>query len=97
MTIDLFRHELETWRMTLPTGVKLASRELDRPGRAGRAMRLDAENPSRLVQVTVWETGEVDLVVGDRSTGDVLANEHMEVTTPLGVRGLLADIFDALY
>ncbi len=59
-------------------------------------MRLDAETAFRVAQVTVWESGEVDMVIGDLSTGDVLANEHMEVTTPLGIRGLLSDIFDAL-
>lgn len=95
MIIDLLWDELETWRATLPADVKLVPRELDRPGHAGRAVRIDAETARRIVQVTVWATGEVDMVVGDLSTGDVLANEHMEVTTPLGIRGLLSHVLEA--
>jgi hypothetical protein len=96
MIIDLLWDEFETWRMTLPSDVEVAARELDRPGDAGRAVRLDAETSLRLVQVTMWDTGEVDMVVGDLSTGDVLANEHMEVTTRLGIKGLLSDVSDAV-
>ena len=60
-------------------------------------MRLDVETLTRLVHVTIWETGEVDMVVGDLSTGAVLANEYMEVTTRLGLRGLLLpDVSDAI-
>jgi hypothetical protein len=96
MIIELLWNELETWRTTLPSDVKLAARELDRPHGAGRAVRLDAESKLRIVQVTVWESGEVDMVVGDLSTGKILANEHMEITTSLGIRGLLSDVSDAL-
>jgi len=59
-------------------------------------VRLAVETPSRAAEVTVWESGEADLVVGDLSTGDIVANEHMEITTPLGIRGLLDDIGQAI-
>lgn len=96
MVIDLFLEEFQTWRLMLPSGVTSVARELDRPGGVGRAVRLDVETAVRLAQVTVWETGEADLVVGDLSTGDVVANEHMEVTTLLGIRGLLDDVTEAI-
>jgi hypothetical protein len=96
MVIDVFLEEFETWRLTLPSGVTSVARELDRPGGVGRAARLDVETGARIVQVTVWDSGEADMVVGDLSTGDVTANEHMEVTTRLGVQGLFADVTEAI-
>ena len=59
-------------------------------------MRLAVETEARVAEVTVWESGEADLVVGDLHTGDIVANEHMEITSPLGIRGLLHDIVHAL-
>ena len=44
----------------------------------------------------MWESGEADLVIGDPATGDIEANEHMELTTRLGARGLLEDMARAV-
>lgn len=40
-------------------------------------------------EVIMWESGEADLVIGDLSIRGVVANEHMEIATRLGIRGLL--------
>ena len=96
MVIALFWQEFHAWQETLPPSVVSTACELERPSGAGRAVQLDLATPDRLVQVTIWESGEVDLVVGDLSTGEVLANEHMEVTTRLGLRGLLSDVSEAI-
>jgi hypothetical protein len=64
--------------------------------RSPAAARLDAESPRRVVQVTAWDSGEVDFVVGDLETGNVLTNEHREVTSALGIRELLRDVRGAL-
>ncbi len=37
-------------------------------------------------------TGEADLVSGNVATGNIKPIEHMELTTRLGVRGLLDDL-----
>lgn len=96
MVITLFWQEFRVWQGTLPPCVASTARELEQPSGAGRAVQLDLATDSRLVQVTIWESGEVDLVVGDLSTGEILANEHMEVTTRIGLRGLLGDVSEAI-
>jgi hypothetical protein len=95
MVIDLLRREYEPWRSALPTGIAAALHEVG-DGRSPRAARLDVESVTRVVQVTAWDTGEIDFVVGDLKSGDVLANEHREVTSELGIRELLRDVQAAL-
>jgi hypothetical protein len=40
-------------------------------------------------EIIMRESGEADLVIGDLSIKDIVANDHMEITTRLGIRGLL--------
>lgn len=96
MIIDQVFSEFELWRPRLPQGAIAGLLELDRPAGAGRAARLDVETATRLVQATIWESGEVDLVIGNLSLGDVLVNEHREISAQLGIRGLLADVLGAI-
>ena len=44
----------------------------------------------------MWESGEADLVVGDLSIRGIVANEHMEIATRFGIRGLPDDITEAV-
>ena len=96
VVIDEVFREFDRWRSELPQGVKAGLLEQDRPQGAGRAARLDVETDARLVHVTIWESGEVDLVVGDLLSGEALLNEHREITSQLGVRELLADVLGAV-
>jgi hypothetical protein len=96
MVIALFWQEFEAWQGALPPSVTSTARELEQPSGAGRAVQLDLATPGRLVQVTIWESGDVDLIMGDLSTGEILANEHREVTTRIGLRGLLGDVSEAI-
>ena len=96
MIIDQVFSEFELWRSGLPQGAIAGLRESDRPAAAGRAARLDVETAARLVQVMIWESGEVDLLIGDLSSGEVLVNEHREISTQHGIRELLADVLGAI-
>jgi hypothetical protein len=96
MVIDLFREEFRGWRKTLPVGVESTLKALSQPGAAGEAVQLDVESRTRLVQATLWESGEVDMIIGDRISGDILLNEHREITSLLGTKGLLDDVFRAV-
>jgi hypothetical protein len=50
------------------------------------------EAPPWVAEATVWESGEADLMSGNLATGHMEPIEHMELTTRLGVRGLLDDL-----
>lgn len=69
------------------------SLELVLPAKAGdrRAARIDAESECGLAQLLLWETGELDLVIGS-SFGEVILDEHREVSTALGIE----DAFDTI-
>lgn len=92
MIVDTLREEFEIWRQTLPAETTSDFQELDRPVSIGRAVRLTVETPTRAAEVIVWESGEADLVVGDLSAGEIVASEHMEITTRFGIREMLEDI-----
>lgn len=93
--IDLLRREYDRWRSALPEGVVAALQEV-KDDRLPRAARLDVESSTRMVQLTAWDTGEIDFVVGDLETGDVLANEHREVGSEFGIREVLRDVLAAI-
>jgi hypothetical protein len=57
-----------------------------------RAARVDATSERGLGQLLLWETGELDLVIGDVASGEVLLDEHREVSSALGIRDALATI-----
>ena len=96
MIIDTLRAEFEAWQQTLPESAVPKFEELTRPLGAGRAVRVTVETPARVAEATVWESGEADLVIGNLATGDVEANEHAELTTRIGARGLLEDMARAV-
>ena len=96
VVIDQVFNEFELWKAALPEGAVAGLSEEERPTGTARAARLDVETAARLVQVTIWDSGEVDLVVGDLASGGVLVNEHREVTSQLGIRELLADVREAI-
>lgn len=54
--------------------------------------RLDAASSTGLAQLLLWETGELDLVIADVASGDVLVNEHREVTSEIGIADALGTI-----
>ena len=45
-----------------------------------------------LAQLLLWYTGELDLTIGNAETGDILLNEHREVTSKLGISDALVTI-----
>jgi len=96
MIIDILREEFQTWRQTLPESVVTELDELPRPTDAGRAVRVTVKTLVREAEVTVWESGEADLLIGNMVTGEIEAIEHAELTTRFGVRGLLEDMAKAV-
>jgi hypothetical protein len=53
-----------------------------------RAVWIDIDAPTRLVQLVVWASGEAVLSVADIVTGEVL-NEELELTGEFGLRQAL--------
>jgi hypothetical protein len=58
-------------------------------GRDKESAWVDIDSPSRLVRLTVWDTGEAVLTVGDLATGGVVAEEQREITSELGLEDAL--------
>jgi hypothetical protein len=50
---------------------------------------MDSRDP--MARVTFWNSGEVAFEVADIATGDILCNEHREVTSVLGIENSLQD------
>jgi hypothetical protein len=72
-------------------GIRL---ELQIPREPGdkTGVRLDASSARGLAQLLLWDTGELDLTIGDADTGDILLSEHREVTSKLGISDALNTI-----
>lgn len=66
------------------------------PDAAIRTLRVDADSARGLAQVVLYDSGELDVVVGDASTGAVLLDEHREVTSRLGIADLIDTLIEAL-
>jgi hypothetical protein len=96
MIIDTLRQEFESWQRTLPASAIAKFEEFPEPEGTGLAVRAAVETPGWVAEATVWESGEADLVIGNLVTGEVEAVEHMELTTRLGIRGLLEDLARAV-
>lgn len=97
MIIDILREEFETWRQTLPESAVPELEEFPLPeGALKRSARVRVETPARIADLLVWDSGEADLMAGSLATGEIEANEHAEVTTRFGVRGLLEDLVRAV-
>jgi hypothetical protein len=72
-------------------GIRLDLQTPSEPGEK-TGVRLDAWSGRGLAQLLLWDTGELDLTVGDANTGDILLNEHREVTSQLGISDALETI-----
>ncbi len=66
------------------------------PDAAIRTLRVDADSECGLAQVVLYDSGELDLVVGDASTGAVLVDEHREITSELGITDLIDTLIEML-
>jgi hypothetical protein len=93
--IDLLLTEYARWSSTVPSGMNVVLRQMD-DDYAPRTARLDAESKTREAQVIVWDTGEVDIVIGDSVSAEILTTEHREVTSEAEMQQLLLDIRNAL-
>jgi hypothetical protein len=72
-------------------GIRLDLQTDNLPGEK-TGVRLDASSGRGLAQLLLWDTGELDLTVGDANTGDILLNENREVTSQLGISDALDTI-----
>jgi len=72
-------------------GIRLDLQIPSEPGET-TGVRLDASSGRGLAQLLLWDTGELDLTVGEASTGDILLDEHREVTSRLGISDALDTI-----
>ncbi|MEV5979856.1 hypothetical protein [Streptomyces sp. NPDC052114] len=61
------------------------------PGRVKQGASLSVDGPERLAELTVWETGEAHLQLGEMSDGHV-TDEHLR----LGDAGQLAAVVDRM-
>lgn len=95
MMITWLGEQFEAWQATLGLEGTATLEAID-DGRKPSAARIVAESPGRLVHATLWSSGEVDLVVGDRRTGQVLKIEHQQLSGPSSIAGLLDSIRAAL-
>ena len=59
--------------------------------RATTAVWTDFDTDQRTARVIVWDSGEAELVVGAFSSGDVIWNEHLTLTSEFGVAAVLED------
>ncbi len=66
------------------------------PDAAVRSLRVDADSDRALAQVVLYDSGELDLVVGDASTGAALLDEHREITSPVGITELISTLIESL-
>jgi hypothetical protein len=92
MIIDILRDEFDTWQKTLPVSAFSEFEEFTHPSGAARSTRVAVETSTRVAEAIVWDSGAADLVIGNLASGEVEAIEHMELTTRVGVRGLLEDM-----
>jgi hypothetical protein len=89
--VDLLVEACEAARDRLAgVGITLDLRRVDNPPKPGT--RLDATPTKAFAQLVLWETGELDLVIADPTTGDVLINEHREVSSEVGIADALSTI-----
>jgi hypothetical protein len=89
--LDLLVEACESARDRLArVGVTLELSRSDEPPKPG--VRLDATSATALAQLMLWQTGELDLVIADISTGDVVLNEHRDVSSDVGIADALRTI-----
>jgi hypothetical protein len=62
------------------------------PGRLDKkSCWIDLDSSHRITRVTFWDTGEVEFMVADMTSGDIIRNEHREITSPMGLEQTLSD------
>ncbi len=95
--IELMIDAVQRWQgQLLERGVTVAiSPPLPGDTDERRAIRVDADSERALAQMILWNTGELDLIIGDAS-GSVLVDEHREVSSSIGVDDAFASIADHL-
>ena len=93
--IELLRREYDLWRATLPAHIMATLKSID-DDRSPAAAILYVESSRRVVHLTAWENGNVELVVGDLDSGNILINEHREVPSDSAIRRLFQDVRAAL-
>lgn len=59
-----------------------------------RSLGVDADSERALAQVVLYDSGELDLVVGDASTGAVLLDEHREITPRVRITELISTLVE---
>ena len=65
-------------------------------GTAKPSSALRAECNGRLADLVLWMSGEADLSSAEINSGDDLTVDHYELTSTLGLNGLLDDFEDRL-
>jgi uncharacterized protein (DUF1684 family) len=53
--------------------------------RTPRAAWVDFESPPRTARLVLWSNGDADLMIGDIEAGEVLLEEHREITGSVGL------------
>jgi hypothetical protein len=61
-----------------------------------RAIRVDGESERALAQLIHWESGELDLTIGDAVSGQVLLDKHVESASVADVSDAIRIIVDLL-
>ena len=65
-------------------------------GREKVASRWDATSRRALAQLVLWNTGEAALVIADLESGEVVVNEHREITSAVGLADAIETIREHL-
>jgi hypothetical protein len=76
------RSDLETNGLTVAIDVSAHDRE-------NRSAWVDIDSADRLVRLTVWESGEATLSVGEVASGLLLADEQLQVSGVFGLEQAL--------
>jgi hypothetical protein len=66
------------------------------PEAAIRTLRIDADSDRAVAQAVLYDSGELNLVVGDATTGAVLLDEHREVTSSVGIAEFISTLVELL-
>jgi hypothetical protein len=65
-------------------------------GREKVAARWDASSPRALAQLVLWNTGEAELLIADLESGEVVVNEHRQITSTVGLADAIETIREHL-
>ncbi|MBW3084960.1 hypothetical protein KEM60_01151 [Austwickia sp. TVS 96-490-7B] len=86
---------LEEWvgerRLSLKASGVQVSLDFSLQDRDNASAWVDLDTPCRLVRLIVWESGEVTLSVGDVASGEILADEQLQVSATFGLEQVLGE------